>query len=122
MAHGGYFMYQPFTASARAILVNWLMEVVNLCVCVGEHWFVIRATLNCCHAQTASEHGQLRQTLQVAVNLLDRFFSLTTQVPTDLIQPIATAALHIASKIEVRITTQVMRAHLRSCHQSRPIL
>ncbi|KAI3648707.1 hypothetical protein MP228_006561 [Amoeboaphelidium protococcarum] len=70
-----YFQYQELNPGMRMIIVNWMME-------------------------TSTDMKLHRETFQLALNYLDRFYSITTKISNDLHQIVAAACLFIASKKE----------------------
>ena len=82
-----YFCYQSMDVNHRLVIINWIMEVCR-------------------------DMKLLRQTFQLAVNCLDRFYARTMNINADLHQIFASLAIFIAAKKEVRVHDSVM------CHDS----
>lgn len=70
-----YFVYQDLDKAMRSILINWMMEI-------------------------SCDMKLHRQTFELALNYVDRFFSRTKNLPKDLFQVVAAAVIFIAAKKE----------------------
>lgn len=73
---------QQLSSESRFVIINWLMEV-------------------------AAEAELKQNTIQLAVNYMDRFFAVTQTIPNELYQTVACAALYLASKIEASIINYI---------------
>jgi hypothetical protein len=84
-----YFCHQNLKNNSRRMLVDYIFSV-------------------------AAEMFLHRQTVQMAINYLDRFFSKTTNIQMDLLQLISVVALYIAAKKE-EVQAQSPQKYLELC-------